>query len=389
MTPITFINAGLADGISSLRIVGVRLVASPPPAQRGDVVVDLQGDRLYPGLINAHDHLQLNHLPDLRAPRPYRRISQWIADVDARRRHDPEFRALVAVALEERLLLGGVKNLLSGVTSVAHHDPLYPALTSDEFPVHVLRRYGWSHSLYIDGAPAVGQSYRDTPSGWPWMIHAAEGVDAEAACEIELLMELGCLKANTLLIHGIALTDTQHQELQRAGAALIWCPTSNVRLFGATARVQRLLALGRIALGSDSRMSGARDLLDELHTAKDCAGLGESALQALVTVNSARLLRLSGRGELRAGAAADVLILPRRLGLGDARRADVRLVLKQGLVKYGDADLAQQAGAESSCERVVVDGNPKVLDAHIARRLSQSSLREPGLELARPAWKAA
>jgi len=388
MRASTFINARIGEEISSVRIEGARIADVGCAARRGDRIIDVQGDRLYPGLINAHDHLQLNHLPDVDLRR-YRRIGDWIDDIDALRRCDAEFKALIAVARDEKLLMGGLKNLLCGVTCVAHHDPLYAALTSDEFPVHVLRHYGWSHSLHIDGARAVGQSYHDTPPTWPWMIHAAEGLDAEAAREFEQLARLGCIQANTLLIHGIGMNAAQQLALEEAGAGLIWCPASNTRLFGQTAEVSRLLALGRVALGSDSRLSGARDLLDELRIAKDCAGLGPAALQAIVTGNSARLLRLPGRGELCAGAVADVLILPSHAGLGSARRADVRLVLKNGIVKYGDLDYAHLQEPESPCAQVSVDGKPKLLDARIASHASQSRLQEPGLELARNAWKAA
>ncbi len=55
-----------SDGnIGSLRIVGSRIAALDVDPQPEDLIVDLAGDRLLPGLINAHDHLQLNSLPAL------------------------------------------------------------------------------------------------------------------------------------------------------------------------------------------------------------------------------------------------------------------------------------------------------------------------------------
>jgi hypothetical protein len=383
-----FVNALVGGEIRNVRVEGGRIAAIACAARRGDVIIDVQGDRLYPGLINAHDHLQLNHLPDIDSRR-YRRIGDWIADVDTLRRCDPEFKTRIAVARDERLLMGGLKNLLCGVTCVAHHDPLYDALTRDEFPVNVVRHYGWSHSLEIDGRRAVAQSYRETPRFWPWMIHAAEGVDADAAHEFEQLVQIGCIQSNTLLIHGISMSAAQQLTLEKAGAGLIWCPASNTRLFGQTADVSRLLDCGRVALGNDSRLSGARDLLDELRIAKDLVGLEQSALQALVTGNSARLLRLRGHGELRQGAAADLLILPAHAGLGSARRADVRLVLKDGIPRYGDVDYAHLQDPNSPWVQVLVDGKPKMLDAGLVRRASQTRLQEPGLELADAAWQAA
>ncbi len=386
---LTFINARLSAGdIGSLRIVGSRIAGLAADPQPGDSVVDLQGDRLFPGLINAHDHLQLNSLPRGES-KHYRHVRDWISEVDARRRTDPVFAASVAVARDERLMIGGVKNLLSGVTTVAHHDPLYPFLSSADYPVRVVQDYGWSHSLYIDGEDKVRNSYRNTPVEWPWIVHAAEGLDDEARNEFECLDALGCLGPNTLLVHGIALNHAQRMRLGRASAGLIWCPSSNLSLFGETAQVTDLLQSGRVALGTDSRLSGARDLLDELRAAADIGGFDEAALEPLVTRDSARLLRLADRGNLRAGARADLLILPARTGLGAARRADVRLVLIDGIVRYGDEDCAQCAAPASHWTEIRVDGRPKILDNHIAALLSKAGAGETGLEFPNLTWRAA
>ena len=158
---LTLINARLSDGVvAGVRVAGARIAAVGIGirAQPGDCLVDLEGDRLLPGLINAHDHLQLNSLPRPAFGGHYRHVREWISDVDARRRSDPEFEAGVAVARDERLLIGGVKNLLSGVTTVAHHDRLYPFLSSPHYPIHVVHEYGWAHSLYVDGEDKVRDS---------------------------------------------------------------------------------------------------------------------------------------------------------------------------------------------------------------------------------------
>ncbi len=196
---ITFLNAQFSGGrIGSLRVRGARIAALDVDPEPSDAVVDLHGDRLLPGLINAHDHLQLNSLPDHETPKFYQHARHWIAEVDRRRRTDPQFEAGASVARDERLLFGGLKNLLSGVTTVAHHDPLYPFLTQAGYPIAVVRDYGWSHSLYVDGERSVAESYRATPAAWPWIVHAAEGQDQEAADEFERLEALGCLRSEHL-----------------------------------------------------------------------------------------------------------------------------------------------------------------------------------------------
>jgi cytosine/adenosine deaminase-related metal-dependent hydrolase len=387
---ITFINAQLPFGkTGTLRVQGSRIAALDVRPEKTDLVIDLKGDRLLPGLINAHDHLQLNSLPAHESPQFYRHARDWIAEVDARRRSDPQFEAGVAVARDERLFLGGIKNLLSGVTTVAHHDPLYPFLTDGDCPISVVCDYGWSHSLYIDGEQDVVDSHRSTPAEWPWIVHAAEGVDEEAANEFERLDALGCLRSNTLLVHGIALNESQRLRLMNAAAGLIWCPSSNMYLFGKTAEVRELIARNRVALGTDSRLSGARDLLDELKLASELAGLDEATLESLVTKTSAALLRLSDRGALRPRLRADLLVLPAAAGLGNTTRRDVRMLMIDGIVRYGDGECALRAAPKRGWADVLVDGVPKVLDMSIAERLSHVRTTEPGLQLSDAAWRAA
>jgi cytosine/adenosine deaminase-related metal-dependent hydrolase len=175
----------------------------------------------------------------------------------------------------------------------------------------------------------------------------------------------------------------------RASAAVIWCPSSNLRLFGSTLDVTDLLASGRIALGSDSRLTGARDLLEELHIAAASAGLAETVLESLATRDNARLLRLADRGALREDARADILVLPRHAPLSRASRADVRLVMVGGLMRYGDKDYGHIVLDDSHWADVRVDGRPKVLERRLATLLQSSGINEEGLELPREAWRAA
>jgi cytosine/adenosine deaminase-related metal-dependent hydrolase len=387
---ITFINAVLGGGPpSSLRIVGARIVASGQQPHGGDLVIDLAGERVLPGLINAHDHLQLNSLPRLHGNTRYRHVRGWIDEINRRRRDDPAFESLVAVPREQRLLLGGIKNLLCGVTTVAHHDPLYEALLAQDFPVRVLAHYGWSHSLYLDGEERVQRSHRATPTHWPWIIHAAEGLDGEAAEEFERLDQLGCITANTLLVHGIALDAAQRARLAAAGAGLIWCPSSNLRLIGSSARVADPVLRGRVALGTDSRLSGSRDLLEELRTAAAVGELHASGLESLVTDAAADLLRLDDRGRFAVGALADLVILPSGAQLTDLARARLRLVMIDGEPRYGDADLVRRLAPQRRWAEVWVDRQPKLLDEALVSRLLEAGTSEPGLELGGAGWRAA
>ena len=290
------------------------------------------------------------------------------------------FVAHHAVPRHERLLHGGIKNLLSGVTTVAHHDPLHPELLDADFPVRVLARYGWSHSLAMDGEQRVLQSHRETPGALPWIIHAAEGTDTVAEEEFERLHLLGCITSNTVIVHGTAMSGEQHRRLAQAGGSLVWCPSSNLHLFGRTVDVAAMEGARRhVVLGSDSRLSGGPDLLAELRLARETTSLDEPELEAMVTERAARALRLEDRGALRIGALADIIVLPASTPLSHAVRADVGLVLMGGVPRYADPKYAYAFDLYGGCARVEVDGRVKCLLPALVRKLRNAGSWEPGL----------
>ncbi len=379
---VTFVNAALSTRTATTLTVredSIAAVGSAPAA--GDLVIDLQGDRLLPGLINAHDHLQLNNFPRIRFRDRHANVSEWIADLDARRNSEHALVEAHAIARDVRLWVGGLKNLLAGVTTVAHHDPLFAQLRAPEFPVRVLQDYAWAHSLGIDGDEVVRRSHREANSQQPWFVHAGEGVDELAGGEFARLESLGCLTANTLLIHGVAFSPAELCRLAGARAALIWCPASNLFLFGRTADVTGLAVQGRVALGSDSRLSGSVDLLAELRMAHATGLVAEHLLETLVTSASAQLLRLPDRGALTVGALADFLILPRDMPLWSATRADVRCVISGGMMVYGDAEYAERLPPVGALAAVVVDGREKRLARPFASFLERNPSHEPGVQL--------
>ena len=347
----------------------------------GDRVLDLKGDRLLPGLINAHDHLQLNGFPHLDYLGSYHNAGEWIRDFNTRLRADERLRASAAVPRAQRCFAGALKNLLSGVTTVAHHDPLPEQ--PDGFPTRVLGRFGWSHSLGIDGAEAVRAAYAATPASQPWIIHAAEGVDAEARDEFDRLEALGCLRGNTLLVHALALDEGRRQRLLACGAGIIWCPSSNLRLFGRTAEVEDLVRSHRVALGSDSRLTAAGDLLDELQVAREQTTLTEAELERIVTADSARLLMLNDRGTLVPGKLADLVVLPAGLALSRATRRDLRLVMLGGAGRYADGEYAGALDWASQWTQVQVDGILKYLQRDLAQIIASGEVTEAGVAVPR------
>jgi len=115
-----------AGRIAGLRRPGERIRSVPR--------VDVRGCVILPGLINAHDHLEFNLFPRLgRGPYPDARA--WARDI-----YHPKqspVRDHLRVPPPVRLRWGGIKNLLSGVTTVCHHNPYEARVFEREFPVRV------------------------------------------------------------------------------------------------------------------------------------------------------------------------------------------------------------------------------------------------------------
>lgn len=386
-----------AMDVSLCRAVSVTTEASsrlPLPIRAGRIGsslaarayrVDLRDHLIFPGMINAHEHLHVNTVPPLKAAAPFPNSYAWIAAFQAHF-EEPAVIAALQVPKELRLQHGALKNLLAGTTCVVHHDPWHPALDATNFPVTLLRDYGWSYALGWPGyGPPAQQSFAATPTDRPWLIHLAEGTDATAQSELVQLEQLGCLAANSVLIHGVGLRERDIDRVIASGAAVVWCPSSNHALLGKSLDPRRLCAAGRLALGSDSRLSGARDLLEEMRGIAARRELNPRQLLGLVTTQAARILRLPAGGSLASGAPADLVIVEdrggdERCGLVGIERSQIRAVARNGVPRIADPDFAEWfAVAGMEAVPVTLDGKPKLL----AKPLAEPALvaLEPGLEL--------
>jgi cytosine/adenosine deaminase-related metal-dependent hydrolase len=358
----------------------------------GGFRVDLRDHFIFPGLINAHDHLQLNAIPRLATNGTFANSYEWI-DAMERHRRDAAVAGAIDAPKETRLRHGGLKNLLAGATTVVHHDPWHVAFEDPEFAVHVPPGLHWCHSLRLgtaaDGTPArygpsIRESFAAAPAAHPWVIHLAEGTDDVAARELDELDALGCLASNTVLVHGVGLTGAGVRLAIGRGASVVWCPASNLGMLGRTLDPRLLFAARRLAIGTDSRLSGSRDLLDELRVAAASSTLSASELLRAVTSDASRIFGLACRGALVPRRRADCVII--RMGenpyntLLMTERAQLRAVVRDGKPVIADPDFAgwfEYANIDAVQARL--DGAPKLLARHVAR--PEVVALEPGLEL--------
>lgn len=312
--------ANAAVGVEEGRIVA--------PEGAFDVHLRIPDGALRPGLVNAHDHLHRNHYGRLGDP-PYANAYAWGRDIH--QRHAGEIARGRAVPRRRALLRGAWKNLFAGVTTVVHHDPWEPDFDAD-FPVRVARVRG-AHSLGFETDVAA----RAAEGSGPFCIHLAEGTDAESADEVRELDRRGLLTPELLAVHVVGADDDGIARLRGSGAAVVWCPTSNLFLFGRTAPPELLAPGMDVLVGSDSLLTGDGDLLDELRAARALGLLCDDRLLDAVGVTAARRLGLP-QPSLDLGAPADLAVF--RRPVLESTPADVALVMVEGAVRVLDPGLA-------------------------------------------------
>jgi cytosine/adenosine deaminase-related metal-dependent hydrolase len=347
-----------------------RQVSSPNPVIPK---VDLSGYLLLPGLVNAHDHLEFSLFPKLGCG-PYPNAERWAKDI-----YHPDcspIREHLDVPKPVRLWWGGIRNLLGGVTTVCHHNEFQPEVFNNGFPVRVVERYAWSHSLRF--GQRLEAAFRSSSSEIPYVIHLSEGTDAASAAEIFELDRRGLLSSRTVIVHGVGLDDAGHELVIRRGAALIWCPGSNLFTLGSTLSPHRIEGNPRTALGSDSALT-AGDLLDQIRIAQEL-GVSPEHIFGLVTRCAADVLKL-GKGDacLHNGSRADMVAVPDR-GLSPAATlvqltmCQVELVLLAGAPRLLSHQMLSRfcPGSEVGFDIIVVDGLERYVRADVKHLLKEA-----------------
>ena len=367
------LDAGRADSLDlEIRDGRIRRLHEPRGCspEPGDEVLALDDRLLLPGLVNAHDHLNFSLFPKL-GRGPYPNARAWSDDIY--RPAESPVREHLAVPDADRLVWGGIRNLLGGVTTVCHHNPYDATVFERGFPIRVVKEFDWAHSLAFDDD--IAQRFQQTPPDWPFILHLGEGTDSESQQEIFRLAEMGALRRRTVLVHGVGLDEAGLALVKQSQASMIWCPSSNVFLLGQTLDDGFWEKGIPTALATDSSLTANGDLFDEVVAAARNSSLSREALYEKVTTTAAQVLRLrNGEGTLREAGVADFVAVRDTGGrpcdvLAELRAKDVEMVVVGGRVKLiAEAYREVVPGPVVSCLHRLTVGDVAVLvDADIPR----------------------
>lgn len=365
----TLVGVAGRDGFAKgdLLVDGGRIVAignvRPP---KGPVrLVDASGCAVIPGLVQAHVHLcqvlfrgMADDLPLLKW------LEQRIWPFEAA--HDEaSLRASAELGLLEMMLAGTTTILDMG--TVHHYDAVFDAC--DRAGIRVfggktmmdagkgvpkgLRETTKASLAEADGlakdwsgrgngrlqyayAPRFilscteelfrGTAERAKENGARLHSHVAEHPDERIAVknilgdtDIATLRRWGFKGPNTLLAHGVQLTDAEMARVAKDGTRIVHCPSANLKLGSGIARVHDLLAKGVVvALGADGApCNNNLDPWMELRHAALLAKVrtGVTTLPArqafeLATIGGARALGIDDEvGSLAVGKKADVVVV--------------------------------------------------------------------------------
>jgi cytosine/adenosine deaminase-related metal-dependent hydrolase len=326
---------------------------------RGEVEIDCSNSFIYPGLINSHDHLEFNLFSRLGEP-PYANAYEWGNDLH--RRWKANIKEIEKIPFRYRLWWGAWKNLLSGVTRVVHHNPYYSYFRF-AYPLDVVKRYTWAHSLRFDPDLKGALSIRKPKT--PFIIHLGEGRDDESRREVCELHKLGGIDERTVAVHAVAIDEEGIELFNRRKVSVIWCPSSNVYLFGRTTPIQALEGRVTVALGTDSSLSGGISLFDELRVAQGLSSLSNQQLFTMVTAVPRSIFNLSfDAGAIRENGRADLFVVsaagedPYKKLIG-CNPGDIRVLMWRGRVLLSDTTAGCQDHAVKNPFPLVINGNEK------------------------------
>ena len=115
---------------------------------------------------------------------------------------------------------------MSGVTTVSDHIPHFVAEPYyDLLPVKAIREYTLAHSVNsfaLTWGDEIEREYKKAEElDIPFITHIAEGFDSETVQDVKTLERKGGLGDHSVLIHGIAFSESDMDLIKKKGASVV------------------------------------------------------------------------------------------------------------------------------------------------------------------------
>lgn len=369
-------------------------------------VIELPGHLLIPGLVNAHTHAAMTLMRGLADDLP---LMTWLHQhiwPTEKRWIDPGFVGDGTRLAVLEMLRGGVTCYndmyfypevtaqvtaeagMRGVIGMIVVDfPTGYADTADDYIAKGLAlhdRYREHPLIRVAFAPHSPYAVSDAPFERirvladelevPIHVHLHETHDEVVQSlrdhgerPLGRLDRLGLVGPALVSIHMTQLEDPEIERLAQAGAHVVHCPESNLKLASGFCPVAKLLDAGvNVGLGTDGAASNNDlNLLGEMRTAAllgkgvagSAAAVPAAAALRMATINGARALGLEGEiGSLEPGKSADLVALD----LGDSHTQPIYHPVSQ-LVYAAGRHQVRQVWVQG--QHVIRDGVSMRLDA--------------------------
>jgi len=255
----------------------------------------------FPGLINAHDHLEFNIFPRLRS-KIYRDYLEWGNDIHSQ--YTSKINTVLNIPFDLRLKFGLIKNLLNGITTVMHHGK-NSVKKSDQI-INVINNFNYLHSVKLEKNWRIKLILN--LKRFPFVIHLGEGIGKLVENESKVLFRWNLFNRKIIAVHGISLNTNYVDKLD----ALIWCPDSNLFLYNKTANIFELKKRLPVLFGSDSNMTADSNFWNHIRLARELNLLNDKELINSLTSLPGKVLNVKGLGKIKTGCQADIVVVKKK-----------------------------------------------------------------------------
>jgi len=364
MTPVVLNNISILNNSGNHFCVSIldgkinSVIAEPVKGSNHSHVINFKDALVFPGLFNAHDHLEFNLFPRLRS-RYYRDYLEWGNDIQ--KLYSKEIDAALKIPVELRMKFGMIKNLLNGITTVMHHGN--KSIKKSDQIVSVISNYNFLHSVSLERNWRIKLTLM--LNKLPFVIHLGEGVGAAMENEVNKLFKWNLFKREIIAVHGIGLNTNHADKL----AALIWCPDSNLFLYNKTANVFELKNRIPVLFGSDSNLTSDPNFWNHIRIARVINALNDEELINSITSLPSELLSIKDIGKIKNGYLADIVVVKKKSennydAFFNINPEDILLIIRSGKIILFDESLEHEC-AYLNYRKFKIRGSIKFTDMEI------------------------